>query len=192
VLGRAAAAGSQFAGGYRLADLTSSQTARQRGFAEQFSPPPEVVANLATTVNQVLLPVERIFRQRPRITSAYRAERTNRAVGGAANSQHVSGQAIDYTVPGQTVEETIRRVAGSGQDFDQLIDEFGRWVHHSYNAGRNRRQVLIARKGPDGKTQYRTVSQGGQVYVRKRYRALLALGLVAGAFALYKYYQPEI
>ena len=69
----------------------------------------------------------------------------NAAVGGAAASQHMKGEAADITTG--SVADNLRlfeRIAASAIPFDQLIDENrGRWIHISYRAdGKNRRQVL--------------------------------------------------
>jgi hypothetical protein len=50
----------------------------------------------------------------------------------------------------------FKLVRESNLPFDQVIDEFGSWVHVSYNKDGNRKQVLIARK-VNGKTTYTPV-----------------------------------
>ena len=64
------------------------------------------------------------------ISSGYRAASVNKAVGGAVNSAHTRGLAVDFTAPQfGTVLATARAVAKCGIDFDQVIFEYGRWVH---------------------------------------------------------------
>ena len=79
------------------------------------------------------------------VNSGYRSPALNAAVGGAAASQHMKGEAADITTG--SVADNLRlfeRIAASAIPFDQLIDENrGRWIHISYRAdGKNRRQVL--------------------------------------------------
>ncbi|GLO46619.1 hypothetical protein PPUN109347_31820 [Pseudomonas putida] len=81
------------------------------------------------------------------VSSGYRSERVNRAIGGASNSQHVMGLAADFTVIEVSPRETVRRISESAVPFDQLILEFDRWVHLSVTRDTPRRQVLTIRKG---------------------------------------------
>ena len=75
------------------------------------------------------------------ITSGYRCYLLNKAIGGATNSQHTKGQAVDFHVKGMSINDTINFVINSGVPFDQLINE-RTWVHISYKKGNNRRQIL--------------------------------------------------
>lgn len=82
------------------------------------------------------------------ISSGYRCPRLNDAVGGAESSQHLRGEAVDFTAPGfgtpiRIVEALVhvRRQLG----IDQLILEAG-WVHMSFTLS-PRYQVLRALPG---------------------------------------------
>lgn len=86
------------------------------------------------------------------VSSGYRSQAVNRAVGGAANSQHTLGQAADFTVAGMSTRQTVERIQFLKLPFDQVIEEFGRWVHVSIGP-KHRRQVLTARR-VDGRTRY--------------------------------------
>lgn len=70
------------------------------------------------------------------ISSAYRSEAVNKAVGGVANSDHRLGLAVDFTIPGVPVEEVFKWIRdSSGLPFQQLIDEKRgntRWIHLSF------------------------------------------------------------
>jgi zinc D-Ala-D-Ala carboxypeptidase len=64
------------------------------------------------------------------ISSGYRSKALNKAVGGARYSAHIAGLAVDFTAPGYgTVLATAKAVAKSGIAFDQVIFEYGKWVH---------------------------------------------------------------
>ena len=76
------------------------------------------------------------------ITSGYRCSEVNNLVGGVSTSQHCKGQAVDFTVSGCTPAQLVTLIKGYGIEFDQLINEYDKWVHISYNKGNNRRQVL--------------------------------------------------
>ena len=76
------------------------------------------------------------------ITSGYRNSEINKLVGGASNSQHTKGQAVDFVVNGMTVNQVIEFIIRSGVEYDQLINEYNKWVHISFCQGKNRRQYL--------------------------------------------------
>lgn len=93
------------------------------------------------------------------VTSFYRSQALNKAIGGAATSQHTTGNAIDIDadVYGGVTNKEIFDFIKDNLDFDQLISEFPvngnpSWVHVSYSHS-NRRQVLVAVKD-GGKTKY--------------------------------------
>lgn len=87
------------------------------------------------------------------LTSCYRSKIYNEYIGGAINSQHMArnGAAadIDCKLCGESTNEEIFQYIKNNLDFDQLIFEHGtlkepRWVHVSYNKGKNRKQILRA------------------------------------------------
>lgn len=82
------------------------------------------------------------------INSGYRSPQVNAAVGSKPTSQHLSGCAADFRVPGMTTNEIILAIlAGVVQvPFDQVVREFDSWVHISVpNSAANapRRQALV-------------------------------------------------
>ena len=78
------------------------------------------------------------------ITSGYRNEHVNRLAGGKPNSQHMKGEAADFTVPGRSLKEVYRWILASDIDYDQMIIEHGRWIHISYTKRRNNRNESFA------------------------------------------------
>ncbi len=76
------------------------------------------------------------------ITSGYRCPRVNKLVGGVNNSQHTKGQAVDFMVKGMVPTKIIDFIRINNFEFDQLINEYDKWVHISYVKGKNRHQVL--------------------------------------------------
>lgn len=94
------------------------------------------------------------------INSFYRCPALNAAIGGAKNSQHTKGEAIDIDadVYGGAENRHVFAYIRANLEFDQLIWEFGdernpAWVHASYVLGQNRKQVLRSIK-VDGETRY--------------------------------------
>lgn len=110
------------------------------------------VASLRTLAEMILQPLRDTLGKPVRVNSAFRSEAVNRAVGGRATSQHRLGQAADIDVPGMTSVELATKIVALGLPFDQVIEEFGSWVHVSYGP-RHRRQQLTAVKR-SGKTVY--------------------------------------
>ena len=86
-----------------------------------------------------------------RINSGYRSPQLNRKIGGATNSNHLTGCAADIRVTG--FEQAIRYAAilldyadESHQEFDELLVERNRfgaiWLHFAVRFRENRHKVL--------------------------------------------------
>jgi hypothetical protein len=93
------------------------------------------------------------------VSSAYRNPQVNAAVGGSATSDHMSGYSVDFSCPsfGTPFQiATAIRQSPIFNDVDQLIHEFGRWVHVSF-APERRHDDKTAQYGMEGggrKTRY--------------------------------------
>jgi zinc D-Ala-D-Ala carboxypeptidase len=134
---------------FELDQFTLSQTA-VRNDIENF-PTPEALFALQALCTKVLEPlVAKGFKFG--INSGYRCPALNKLIGGAENSQHCKGQAVDLNPIGMSVEEFYQGIAKSGIPFDQLIQEFGKWVHISYVAEPRKQKLRAVKK--NGKTVY--------------------------------------
>lgn len=131
---------------FTLAELKVTST----GIAN--TPTPAEIVHLRNLAEKILQPLRDDLRRPVLVNSAFRSERVNRAVGGSPTSQHRLGQAADIRVDGMTSRALARRIIDLQLPFDQVIEEFGRWVHVSYGP-RHRRQVLTAVKR-GGRTVY--------------------------------------
>ena len=73
----------------------------------------------------------------------------------------MKGQAADlqFKVDGVMKNKDIwDKVIELGLPFDQMINEFDyAWIHISFNKGNNRKALLEAYKGDDGRTKYKKV-----------------------------------
>lgn len=140
---------------FTLDEMLSSQTAIRLSIDEQFCPPDSIKDNLKELCDNVLEPVRDLLGGGYiKVSSGYRCDRLNNTIGGADSSQHTKGQAADISSPVVTVENLYTDIKQSGIKFDQLIQEFGHWVHISYTSvGINRRQCLRAVK-VNGVTKY--------------------------------------
>lgn len=111
---------------FTLDEFLVSQTAERRGI--DMTPPPEVIENLQRLVTGCLQPLREetgpIF-----ISSGFRPLSLNTLIGGSVTSEHVNGNAADFKVIRQTPFETCELIVAMGLPFDQVIHEFGRWIH---------------------------------------------------------------
>jgi len=140
---------------FSLQEMTISQTAARRGLNNQ--PGQAELNNLKMLCNEVLQPLRDFVGKPVKITSGYRGPAVNRAVGGSTTSAHMYGLAADIWIPGLTVREVMHKIHGLQLPYDQLIDEFGSWVHVGLSTGTNRKQALIART-LNGRTNYSALS----------------------------------
>jgi hypothetical protein len=125
---------------FSLAELTFSQTAARRGIDN--TPPADVLAELKRTALGLEAVRVRLGCAPVLISSGYRSPAVNAAVGGSKASQHMTGQAADFTAPRfGSPAEVVAALVDSGVEYDQLILEFGRWVHISF-ADTPRHQAL--------------------------------------------------
>ena len=143
-----------------LAEVTRSETAKRRGVSNM--PTEAHIANFKLLAENIFEPIRNHFGKPIFISSGYRSAELNKAIGGAASSQHCQGEAIDIDMdgrPGGITNKMVFDFIKENLNFDQLIWEFKTnanpdWVHVSYEStGKQRKQILKAvRKG--GATSY--------------------------------------
>ena len=90
------------------------------------------------------------------VSSGYRSPELNLVIGGSKTSAHMLGLAADISCPDITPLELSQFIADTMADegFDQVIHEFGRWVHVGLSVGLPRYELLTAVK-ENGKTVYK-------------------------------------
>jgi uncharacterized protein YcbK (DUF882 family) len=83
------------------------------------------------------------------ITSGFRSRLLNQHVNGAANSQHMKGEAADIQVVGIEIAELVNIIKDTLPVWHQLINEYDEWVHISYKkTGNNLKQILHFTRTP--------------------------------------------
>lgn len=130
---------------FTLDEFTLSQTAVRLGLENK--PVGQDLANLHKTAAG-LEEVRALLGVPILISSGYRSVMVNAAVGGARNSQHMTGQAADFTAPAfGSVAEVFSAIKGSAIDYDQCIIEYGRWIHISFTEAPRRQALVIDSSG---------------------------------------------
>ncbi|MEM1971149.1 MAG: D-Ala-D-Ala carboxypeptidase family metallohydrolase [Candidatus Anstonellales archaeon] len=126
-----------------LHEFITSPTALRIGINNY--PDEKAVKNLKRLYEKVLQPVRDHFQKPVVITSGYRSSLLNKHVGGVPNSQHTTGEAADFYIPGVDNLKVANWIKDN-LTFDQLILEYYQggnsgWIHVSYSDN-NRKQVL--------------------------------------------------
>lgn len=128
---------------FTIEEMIKSDTAQSKGI--QNIPSKEEEQNLISLIENILDPLREAYGKSIIVTSGYRCQKLNSAVGGAKTSQHLTGEAADIRSVEDTISENKKLfdlIQKLNLPFDQLIDEYNlNWVHVSYSK-RNRRQVL--------------------------------------------------
>ena len=145
-----------------LAEVTKSATAKRRGIANE--PSIEHLENLKALSEKIFQPIREEFMCPIFISSGYRSEALNEAIGGSKTSQHSKGEAfdLDADVYGVITNADIFNYITDRLDFDQCIWEFGTdenpdWVHVSYKKDGNNRGQMLKAVRVNGKTSYRAM-----------------------------------
>ena len=132
---------------FSLSEFTKSITAERLGISNQ--PSYEQVLAMRHLCREVLEPLRQHYGAPIRITSGFRCEALNKAVGGVGNSQHMDGEAADLSVPSEEVARDWFQWLALHTDFDQLLFEHSqrlhnRWLHVSccWDSRRNRHQSI--------------------------------------------------
>jgi zinc D-Ala-D-Ala carboxypeptidase len=142
---------------FTLAEMTKSETALRHDIPNE--PGEAEIAALKLLCEKVLQPVRDHFGRGVKVNSGFRHPEVNAKVGGSKTSDHCRGQAADIEIPGIPNAELAEWIKDN-LEFRQLILEYYQigvpdsgWVHVSYVAEDNKKQVLTATK-QNGKTVY--------------------------------------
>ena len=96
------------------------------------TPTNEILRNLQFGVSMVLDPLRRIHQKPIIITSGFRCEKLNKAVGGVANSWHTKGNAADIHIKDENEAREIFNILKTIPTVDTALFEHSRtsqWIH---------------------------------------------------------------
>jgi hypothetical protein len=140
---------------FTLEEFVTSETAMKNGFKEQYNPSTEVIKELTYLAVNAADPIREYWGSYSP-TVAYRCERTNKAVGGAKNSDHLRGQAFDETFlrDGLNISREVFDwiLAGGLKSWSKIILEYPdskgipRWLHIGSSENDQSKTVLVAYK----------------------------------------------
>lgn len=120
----------QLSDNFTLEEATFSDTAVRLGINNQ--PNPEQLENMKITA-QGMETIRKLLGKPIRVNSWLRLPALNQAIGGALKSSHMDGWAVDFTCPAFGDPYTVAKaLKESDIQVDQVIHEYGRWVHVSF------------------------------------------------------------
>ncbi len=131
---------------FALSEMTVSQSAARRGLKN--IPFGKQLDNLRSTAEKMDA-IREMLGKPVLVSSGYRNAEVNALVGGSKTSAHLQGLAVDFTCPGYGNPLAVAKaVLAMGIEFDQLIHEYGSWVHIGFaEPGKpSRRQTLTINK----------------------------------------------
>jgi len=128
---------------FRLSECVASETALRKGIAND--PSADIVDHLRGSARELWEPARMLLGAPLVVSSGYRSESLNLAIGGSASSVHCAGYALDFRPAALPLDEAMRRIVASRLTWDQVIFEFGRWLHLGWqsSAGQQRHQALM-------------------------------------------------
>lgn len=134
---------------FYLSEFLASQTASR--FHLDNTPNFEVKNRLKLLAEKVLQPIRDHYNRPVIVSSGYRSPAVNRAVGGSPKSQHMTGEAADFEIPGIDNYELAKWIENN-LNYDQLILEFytggnSGWIHVGYSPRHLNQELTINRFG---------------------------------------------
>ena len=123
---------------FTLAEFLRSDTAAAQHIDN--TPSCDVVEHLAALTENILDPLRAAYGQPIRVTSGYRCERLNSAVGGVPGSAHIRGDAADLQANDMKAFKAfvVEWLQKTHTRFDQcIVEKSGKteWVHISLQNG---------------------------------------------------------
>ena len=132
----------------KVSEFISYEEATHTSTGLDNTPTVDILKKMTETGKAVFDPTRRALGAM-RVNCFYRSPAVNKAVGGANNSQHVKGEAIDISGLNGLKNSEIFNFIKENLEFDQLIAENisngePKWVHVSWVLGNKRNEMLVA------------------------------------------------
>lgn len=136
---------------FTLEELTNSPTAN-RLHIDNF--PSDTIISSLMELLELLEKIRNIYSKPIVVTSGYRCEKLNKAVGGVKTSQHMKGEAADIRSLSNTRKDNkelfdliVKMVKNNDIYVGQVIDEYNyNWIHISTPHLTNNNQILHIHK----------------------------------------------
>ena len=129
---------------FTLFEFLDSYTASRLNLHKYQEEIPELyILNLRRLCDNILEPLRKHTKEPVIISSGYRSPQLNRAIGGARQSDHMTGKAADIQT--KNLDLAFGWIKNNFK-FKQLILEqsgYKRWIHVSYDEFDNRCEVLL-------------------------------------------------
>jgi len=133
---------------FTLFEFLDSYTASRLNLHKYQEEIPELyILNLRRLCDNILEPLRKHTKEPVIISSGYRSPQLNRAIGGARQSDHLQGKAVDIKV--KNLQLAFGWIKNNCK-FKQLIYEKkgnSEWIHVSYDEFDNRQEVLMFNDG---------------------------------------------
>lgn len=138
---------------FKYSEMCYSSKATQLGIPNL--PTGDEAKHIEELVTKILQPLRNEIKLPIKVNSGFRNPRVNKLVGGVSNSAHLTGYAADIVCPsygGGSVKKFCEYVRDflikNNIKFDQLIFEYGTWVHIGIRdlGGRQRGEVITINK----------------------------------------------
>ena len=133
---------------FKMSELIHSDTANLYNINNM--PEIEHLDNILNLIYYVLQPLREILDVPVLVSGGYRSyslwqKLYDLGKNPAKNSQHLNGQAADIQVPSKDLKEVFN-IIKTKLPYDQLLYEYdlqgNKWIHVSYNHGKNRKQAI--------------------------------------------------
>ena len=139
---------------FTLNEMCKSITAKRLNLLN--SPGDYHIVNMLYLTQYLLDPIREAYGKPIIITSGYRSQELNKAIGGSSGSQHSNGQAVDIECSTGYNGDLFNLIYDS-KLYDQLIWEFGDdqspdWIHVSWNSTLRGDELQAIKE--DGKVRY--------------------------------------
>lgn len=132
---------------FNLSEFLHSEVAVRRGIDN--TPPAPILQNIREHLAPGMQRIRDLLRTSVLISSGFRCEALNAAIGGSRTSLHMTGLAADFTAPRFGTPRAVMTMLVAHMDalsIDQIILEGDRWIHASF-APAPRKSALVATFG---------------------------------------------